>query len=476
MRSIADNARTGKILGVIAGCMVLGLLAFVVAHGTHKTFAIGVAVALAIPLCYLALQRPMLFPFGVYAALVPFNDILSFGHLGTINGILGMLALAAVLFMILRKGEFARPSPAMVAWLAVCGWMGLSGLWAIDPKEWQGQYLTFFELFALYAVTAMSITTKAELRELCTCVVTGGMAAAAVALWPALHGNLIGPGGRLTLPGSDPSVPVDPNQFAAGLLLPFAILFATTLGTRKLGAMLANTAGLGLIGITIVLTGSRAAMLALAVLVMYTAFGSRRRLFGFAMIGLGLLALIPFAAGVINRWSTAIGSGGAGRTDIWSVAIIVLKEHWLVGTGLGSFPAAFNMAMLKAPLQAYVGWSRAPHDLVVGTLVELGVVGFALVILALALEFRDVARLPAIGGFLGDLRIGCAAALLAICTDALFLDVMIRKYLWLIFIMIALVRTTILGVVNTEQRRRLACARRSSLIADRTSMPERLSA
>jgi len=473
--ALTPNAR--RIFTIAGTGLALMFLAQLVAHGTLRSFALGLFVAMAIPLCYFAIERPLVFPFGLYAAMVPFNDVLGEGSAGTLLRLLGIAAIAALSFGILRRGEFAKPNAGTVVLIAIAAWIGISGMWAMDVKEWQGQYLTFIQLFALYAIAAFTLPSRGDLMALCTWTVTGGLAAAAVALWPALHGHLVGPSGRLTLPGGNRYDPVDPNQFAAGLLLPFAILFAATLGTRKLSAQLLNVAGLIMMGITIIMTGSRSAMIALLVLVLYIAFRSRNRFVGFALVGLCAIALVPFAATVTSRWSNALASGGAGRTDIWQVALIVIKQHWLLGTGFGSFPAAFNTAVLKAPLQAYIGWSRAPHDLIVATLVELGILGLALVAFALVMQFRCVAALPRVGGFLEDLCVACEAALIAATIDALFLDMILRKYLWLIFIMIALVRTSILSVIKLEQeRRRTACAAPSSLTPVPTSVPERLSA
>jgi O-antigen ligase len=373
-----------------------------------------------------------------------------------------------MLFILVRRGEIAKPSPAVLAWLALGVWMGVSGFWALDTKAWLLAYLTFGQLFLLYALLALMIATKEDIRALCTAIVVGGMSAAAFAIGPFIHG--FNDKGRLTLPGGNPHDPVDPNQFAAALLLPFAILFATALWTKKPAALVFNISGLALIAITIVLTGSRAAMLSLVVLVVFMAFRSRHRILAFGLLALSAVAVVPFALKVQERFSSAISSGGAGREDIWKVALIALKQHWLFGAGFASFPAAYDSAVLQAPLQMYVGWHRAPHNLVIATSVELGIVGIALVILALFLEYRNMARLPLVGGFMDELRVAFQATLLAICLDALFLDLTNRKYLWLLLIMIALLRSTVLNVAESRRdQRRTMCVATSLPIPDPTS-------
>ena len=473
MKALAVTPNTRKVLIIAGACVALTMLAYVVAHGTLRTFAMGLVVAIAIPCCYFAIERPLLFPFGLYAALVPMEDILSIGHVGTINKILGILAFAALLFALMRRGLLVKPSPGVIAWLALVVWMGLSGFWTVDFKEWQAAYVTFAENFLLYALLSMVITTAAEIETLCTCIVIGGLVACATALWPFMHG--FSEGGRLILPSADPYHPADPNRFAAGLMLPLAILFVATLGTRKMPALAANIGALGLLVITIVLTGSRSAMIAVVIMFAYMVLRRGKRSGIYTLLGIGLIAAAPFATTWHTRWAIALSTGGAGRTDIWRVAWIAFKEHWLMGTGFGTFGTAFDSAVLRAPLAMYIGWHRAPHDMLIATGVQLGIMGLILTFLAWWFVFRDLA-VPRLRGFLGDLKIALEATVIALFIDAMFLDITDTKYLWLLFFMIALVRSTLINNAVQEYRRRTACAAPSSLTPVPTSVPERLSA
>lgn len=472
MKALALKVIAKKTLIGMAASVILLLLAFVVAHGTLKTFALGVVVAFAIPLGYVAIERPLLFPFGLYVILVPLDDLLAVGSSGTITKLLGIAVFGALLFTFLRRGEFVKPPPALYAWMALGVWMGLSGIWALDLKAWSAAYVTFAENFVLYALIAMTITTVADVEMIATCVVIGGLSACALGLWPFLHGGLTLQG-RMVLPGSNPYNPPDPNHYAASLLLPLAIMFAATLGTRKWSALLGNLAGLAMIFITIVLTGSRAGMLSAAVLLVYMLVRSPRRFATIPVVIAAAAAVVPFAAWISQRWSNAISMGGAGRTDIWSVGSVAFKDHWAIGAGYASFPAAFNFAVLRAHFIHYIGWSRAPHDMVISTAVELGVVGLVLVALVVIFAFRDLA-VPSAPGFLGDLRIALQGALIAIFIDSLFLDITNRKYLWLIFMMVAIVRSNLINIA--QQRRRTACVALSSLTPVPTSEREKLPA
>jgi hypothetical protein len=473
MKAMVDKTRSRNLLIAAVAGTALVLIALAVAQGTLRMFGLGLAVTLLIPLMYFAIEKPLLFPFGLYAALVPFEDILTLGHEATINKVLGVLSCIAILFTIVRRGQIVKPTPGVLAWLAVTAWMGISGFWAIDFTAWQADYVTFVENYLLYGLLAMMITTIADIEMVSACVVMGGLGACAAALWPFLHG--VNEGGRLILPSADRFHPPDPNRFAAALLLPIAVLFAATLSTRKRFWLFANLCGLGLLSITVVLTGSRAAMIAIAILFIYMVIRSRHRLGVYILIALAAVAAAPVASTIHSRWSIAVSTGGAGRADIWRVALIAFKDHWMIGSGFGSFPAAFDSAVLRAPLHMYIGWHRAPHDMVISTAVQLGVVGLVLMAIAWFAVFRDLA-VPKLPGFLGDLKIGLEATLIALFVDAMFLDITDTKYLWLLFIMIAFVRSTIINTAAIQSRRRTQCEAPSSLMPDPTSAQGKLPA
>jgi len=444
-----------RIGAIVAAAAILVLLAYEVAHGTKRTIAVGFLVAVLIPLSVAAIERPLLFPFGLYVILAPFESILQIGGYGTINKMVGIVTFLAVLFLLARRGQLVKPSASVLVWLALVIWMGLSGFWTLDQQNWQAAYLTLAQNFILYALVSLVIATPADIEILSSCAVIGGLAASAVAIWPLVTGGeILTAGARITLfagngPGGEHA---DPNVFAASLLLPFAILFSSTLASRGIGSLLGNIAGLGLIVVTIVVTGSRAGMLAMLVMTLFIVFAKPRgRILGLGLVVLAGLLMLPFGFDIQNRWANAISSGGAGRTDIWQVGMLAFQQHWLFGWGYGSFEAAFDRFVLQAPLTSYISWHRAPHDILLETGVDLGVFGVLFVAIAFFVQFRDLA-LPRVGGFLDDLRVALQATILGLCIDALFLDFLDAKFLWILFTLIALTRSTIVA------KRRTACA------------------
>jgi hypothetical protein len=136
-----------------------------------------------------------------------------------------------------------------------------------------------------------------------------------------------------------------------------------------------------------------------------------------------------FLPTVWERFSDKGLAGGSGRTDIWDVGGIAFREHWLIGAGVGGFPAAYNQALQLTYQQVFQGWSRPAHNAYLSAAVELGIFGAALLIYAWWRSWAD-AR--------GNVVI--EASIIGLAVASYFLDVLFFKYLWLAFAMAALVK------------------------------------
>ncbi len=128
-----------------------------------------------------------------------------------------------------------------------------------------------------------------------------------------------------------------------------------------------------------------------------------RRAIGATTLAVGAIAAVTFFAVVAPPWtlmdraeSSYAGSTDAtgrlfdlrsnGRVDLWRVSVEQFEGSPLVGEGAGSFEAAWNLQ------RTYPGIARNAHGLYVEVLGELGVVGLALLVLALAVPLVAAVR------------------------------------------------------------------------------------
>ncbi len=121
---------------------------------------------------------------------------------------------------------------------------------------------------------------------------------------------------------------------------------------------------------------------------------------------------------VFLRFSSALDTGGSGRTSIWAVALEAAKHRILQGYGLGNFTQAFNLYYLKIHQPYPFGWDSPAHNLVLHYLVELGVIGLALIGAFIAIQFLGLRAIDR-NNELYDYRIVMEASLVAIVVVSL---------------------------------------------------------
>ena len=166
-----------------------------------------------------------------------------------------------------------------------------------------------------------------------------------------------------------------------------------------------------------------------------------------AVVALAMLLAPGVGDLLTERLNTAIESGGTGRTAIWAVGLNVVPEHPIIGIGYGDFPSVINPENVRAtilPVQTDVlDFPIGPHNIVVGVLVELGVVGLILLFGVARSLFRGRARTEA--------SVLARAVMIGFAVQSLFLGIANLKQVWL-FLAIAL------GLAAAE---RLSQARRT---------------
>jgi O-antigen ligase len=164
---------------------------------------------------------------------------------------------------------------------------------------------------------------------------------------------------------------------------------------------------------------------------------------GAMLLAIVLPAMVPQATmdRLTSRYSAAEQDRLSGRMDIWRVAMAMVEDKPLQGQAYGGFPDAFYQYMLTAKVDPEFGrmhsrGNRAAHNIYLGTLAELGVVGVVLLVAAFLAHWRGLWRAR-----IGALRRGddatarLALALLGVYASVLIfgatLDLMSTKSTWI---------------------------------------------
>ena len=375
-----------------------------------------VAVALT---AVVGFRWPLL-PLLVFAVFVPIEEVVFIDGIGTIS------RLAAILFAIaygaprIGRLTFGMMPPAAWAYLA---WAVVSLGWAIDPGIAWGELATLVQLFLIAFLVADYVVHQPSVVRLLLWAYC--LSAAATALIGVADFIQLGAGDTVRAAAISNQ---NPAQFAAILLPAFAFgLHEIVSGKRRiLGGTVALLTALG-----IVVSGTRGAWVAAAVVLILLILQEadlRRRIVAIAAV-VALVAAVyqfPGVSGLVaERAGNAVSTGGAGRTDIWSIGAEIYESAPVLGVGYANFPVAYTPDIVRQSNVSYTRAGRAPHNLVVGTLVELGPIGLTL--LALFLGPLVLRR-----GWGPDAAV-IQAALASLLTMALTLDILgNRKQVWLV--------------------------------------------
>ncbi|HEX4012532.1 MAG TPA: O-antigen ligase family protein [Candidatus Cybelea sp.] len=439
----SDVAAAAIVVAVaVVACLLLALAIGVSAGNCSIWFAIpglcdsplvalpAAVIVAALPALAFALAgRPLAALLGLYIVLVPIDDALLVGGGFTVTKMVGFAIAIFAGATMLRRGMRVRVPYAVFGWLALIALMALSLTWSIDPEMSTGNLATIVSEFALLLILVAVPMKEAELRTVVWATILSGAAVGIIAMALARHelSTQAGQVGRLYL--SFGTATVDPNRFGAALLLPIAMTVGT-MGQTKRWTRAALLVPLGLALGAVYLSASRGTLVAIGAMAAVAILYSRRRVLLGSILAVVAALVYVVPSELSSRLNEGTGSTLTGRTDIWRVAVAAFPQHWLLGSGVGTFIAAYNRAFFLTYQPQFLDWDRDPHNLIMSTAVELGAAGIVLLAGALILQYRSVRLIPPPFAWL---RPVFAAALIGLIVAAMFVDVLATKFAWLLF-------------------------------------------
>jgi O-antigen ligase len=132
------------------------------------------------------------------------------------------------------------------------------------------------------------------------------------------------------------------------------------------------------------------------------------------------------------------------------VGLRALQHYAAFGAGLDCFPDAFREYVHTAPV--FRGFARAPHNVYLGTWVELGIVGFLLLLSTVRGHLRFAAEACRIDPDESSRLqlISYEAACLGLLASGFFLDLLWEEYFWLTLMLL------VMGVHTRQANREAA--------------------
>lgn len=404
---------------------VLAAIALVVAFSTAIDRQ---GVALTISVSVLVLLVTSRFPWvalGAFVVLIPVEEAVvvdGFGSLSRYAAILLILTYGVTGLRSLRLGVVP-----LAGWGYV-GWAIFSAAWALAIDATWTEIPILILLFATTVVVASMIVERPTLVRplLWAYACSAGVTAAIGVVAYIAGGGPLGPEDRIA------AIQDQNPAYYAAILLP-ALVF--TINELINGRTVVLGAAISLVcTVAIIASGTRGAWVAIAVvfwLFLVPRLTPARRVAAIGVVvilGAITLQLPGISTLITERADLAVSSGGSGRTDIWSVGLRIFESAPVTGVGLSNFPTAFTPERVRDTSVVITDpatlTSRAPHNIVIGTLGELGLIGLSL--LALFLGPLVLRR-----GW-GPDATAVQASIAGMLVLALFLDVLNLKVVWLL--------------------------------------------
>lgn len=389
--------------------------------------------------------NPFVCLFGLYAFLLPMDSFLLLWGSFAGQGLTKYLAILIIVVLFLKgtfEKNFKRPDTTVI-WLILLSLYSLLTLtWAIERP---GLYIirNVVSLPIFYLIISSYKVHKKDFEILKWCIIGGGFVTALLSVYS--YETLLQSGetiDRVSIVIGD-QISSFQNAVAFGLLIPASMSLEKILQQKERLRKLLLVIVLGSILFSIILTGSRGGMLGAGVIFAVYFLLSRKKVTFLALVIPLVILIISLAPSFLfERWGTAVETGGAGRTVIWHVGLKALVEkYWLAGAGLYNFPAAYNEFADYAT--RYVELNRGAHNIYLMMFVELGIIGFTLMLIVFIRHYKAI-QSPFKSGKYDFDSIMLKASFWSILASSFFLDTFWDKPFWLLWMLI-MIRKNALG-------------------------------
>jgi O-antigen ligase len=459
-----------------------------------KPYVLILVSLASLPLLVAFVARPGRTIVPLYAGLVPAGSALALSvplpvPFNTPSSLLGGVAIVCLAAHVVVTRRARVPGLAVACWLLFLGWCTASIFWTPEPIVVLHELQVALPLVALLVLVALIRFDERDLDLVRYAIVLGGAAIGAYALYLFATNAVLpshGLGQRFSLI-TDPQES-NPNQLAAALLLPLALSLHLILepvrSLQRAVSTIVGASSVVLIGIGLVLTGSRGGMIAAvlgltAVLILEVRWrpSMRRRVaavvtwFFVAAVALTLVVVIVRrSSGAIERLIASYpvqriiesNTGTSGRTEIWTTGAVACRTACAFGTGLGTFADTYTDAYPFSGVDRNVGLERPGHNLYLSIAVEIGLVGLGLFVLAVMAEWAALSATP--------LAAALGGAVIAVLVADVVEGFLWFKHFWLPFMLVR-IATDVRSAARQPERAPVVVGPSGLLIPSPTAEP-----
>jgi len=410
---------------------------FLIILGEKVNYPLLLSLTIGLFFAILFLIKPKYCLF-VFIFLIPFEDITIISQSLTLIKIIGWLLLFIWLFTKIRNKKFPQIDKTSFLLILFFVWASLSFFWAYNPTVVLNRIPTFIQLLILYVILTDMVKDRKTLHSVLWIYTFGTILASLLTIFFFFSGEeLIGTRAAISSSGS-------PNHLPLSMIPAFMWLWINFSTSKVWKSKLINLILLlPIIGV-IILSASRGALLALFLTLMISLIWKNQRKQTFYLFFIGIMGYIflnlinnpdIFSRFTVERF---LYDRGAGRFDIWLVGLKMAKENFFIGVGLDNYPWVFGDYYAITQTLRSISYFKASHNIYLGVLVELGIVGIILflgfIIIKLLSIFNNIKpQLISIINKNNNISIPLTVllSLVSLLIGGFFLDILYRKYFWI---------------------------------------------
>jgi len=303
-----------------------------------------------------------------------------------VMGWLGMVANAGTDRSVYLKDR----APAILLALTTFIWVTLSLLWAVDTGLAAAALFNWASGVITLVLVATAIVKIGDARLLAAAFVGGMLVSVAIGLVdPAATAQTAIDLASEAEDGRFSGASGDPNYLAAGVVPALALIAGLVQRGQPLRNLALSVAALILV-LSLVATQSRGGLLAavVAIVAALVLFRGRRPYIVIAVLTMLSVAAIWFTMNPEGlQRITQSDKGGTGRTELWSIGLRMAQDHPVTGVGIENF-VRHSRAYVRRPgsleFVAFTEQPYVPHNVYIGLVAELGIVGLGLYLALLA--------------------------------------------------------------------------------------------
>lgn len=317
--------------------------------------------------------------------VIPLENAVFIHGLGRLSKAVGLLAAALWIATVMITGNARKPRPFHAIILLFVLWNVLSIFWSVDHDRTMDRAITYAQLFVMVLIISDLYATPTALQAGLQAYILGAYISIASTIFNYFHDiefysrRYAGAGMHV-------------NDLALTLALGIPVAWYLTLiknehDRKSYWLRLINYAYVPAATLAILLAASRGAIIAampafLFIFLSLTRFKLHIRILLFVMLGVSLLGVLPLVPEssfqrLAATDSVIIGGDFNGRMAVWREGFDVFVANPLLGVGSGAFRSAATET------------GKIAHNFVLSLLVEVGIIGFALyaIILAMAVYY-----------------------------------------------------------------------------------------